>query len=284
MKKIRYAYGFFFFLIILTVFIASSTRIKDERKILTARYALNIVSVPPVALRLIAGEFNGIISDFILLQIGSFIGSGKKIEKDEWENVFLGFDQVMELDPYFEQTYLQAQSAMAWDARKPEKAIRLLDISRKSRFWDFRPGFYMGFDYYYFFNDYENASNIFLETAKVKNAPVLVALLGSRFSSKHGRAQASLMILENMLDEPDITDENVKEINNRINALKGVIIIENAVKAYFDKFGTKPDTLDRLIETGVLVNLPPNPYALPYTYDAKTNQVRFDDVGDLKKE
>ena len=272
------------FCFILGVFIASSVHIKGERKKLSARYALNIVSVPPSVVRLLAGEFNGLMADFILMQVSSFTGSGKDISRNEWKNVLLGFDQVMELDPYFEQTYLQAQSAMAWDARMPEEAIRLLEVAKNSRSWDFRPGYFIGFDYYYFLDDYDKASNQFLETAKVENAPVLLALLGSRFSARGGgRTQASLLVLENMLNEPDITENNAKEIKSRILALKGVMMIENAVKTYEDRFGVKPGSLDRLMDTGIMKQLPPNPYASSYTYDPLTYEVRFDGVSDIKK-
>lgn len=272
-----------FFCFILGVFIATSSHLKEERKKLSAQYALNIVNAPPEVVQLIAGEFKGLMADFILMQVSSFIGSGKNISQSEWKHVLLGFEQVMGLDPYFEQTYLQAQSAMAWDARMPEQAIRLLDIARHSRPWDFRPGFYMGFDYYYFLSDYDQASNIFLETAKVENAPVLIALLGSRFSAKGGRTQASLLILENMLNEPDVSENSIKEIKHRIMALKGVMILENAVNVYADRFGAKPESLDKLIDAGIISQLPPNPYLTSYTYDPLNNEVRFDKVKDLGK-
>jgi hypothetical protein len=272
-----------FFCLFLGFFIASNIHIKNERNKLSAQYALNIVNAPPEVVQLIAGEFKGLMADFILMQVSSFTGSGKDISQEEWKNVLLGFEQVMGLDPYFEQTYLLAQSAMAWDAKMPEEGNRLLDIARHSRPWDFRPGFYMGFNYYYFLNDYDRASNIFIETAKVENAPVLIALLGSRFSAKDGRTQASLLVLENMLDAPDISENSLKEIKHRIMALKGVMILENAVKVYADRFGAKPESLDKLIDTGVISQLPPNPYLTSYTYDPVNNEVRFDKVKDLGK-
>ena len=263
----------------LAVFVVSGLQVKEGRKQLSARYALNIISAPPSVVRLIAGEFNGLMADFTLLQIGSFTGSSRKnIAPAEWRNVILGYDQIMAMDPHFEQTYLQAQSDVAWDARMPGEAIRLLDISKASRPWDFRPGYFMGFDYYYFLGDYDRASAMFLETAKVKDAPVLLVLLGSRFAMLKGRTQTSLLVLENMLNEPDIAENNAKEIRNRITALRGVMAIENAVKAYSEKFGSNPESLDRLVETGVLEALPPNPYDTSYTYDANTQEVRFDGV------
>jgi hypothetical protein len=284
MKMARHSFLPLLFLFFMGTFIVSSMQIKTERKQLSAQYALNIASVPPKVGRLIAGEFNGLMADFNLLQIGSFSGSGKNISSSEWQDVILGYDQIMELDPYFEQTYLQAQSDVAWDARLPNEAIRLLDVAKQSRPWDFRPGYFMGFDYYYFLDDYDKASNQFLETAKVENAPVLLALLGSRFSARGGgRTQASLLVLENMLNEPDITENNAKEIKNRILALKGVMMIENAVKTYEARFGVKPGSLDRLMDTGIMKQLPPNPYASSYTYDPLTYEVRFDGVSDIKK-
>lgn len=284
MNMIRRSFQPILLMAFLAAFVASGLQVKEGRKQLSAQYALNIISAPPSVVRLIAGEFNGLMADFTLLQIGSFTGSGRKdIAPAEWRNVILGYDQIMEMDPHFEQTYLQAQSDVAWDARLPGEAIRLLDISKNSRPWDFRPGYFMGFDFYYFLGDYDRASAMFLETAKVKDAPVLLVLLGSRFATLQGRTQASLLVLENMLNEPDIAEDNAKEIRNRITALHGVMAIENAVKAFSEKFGSNPESLDRLVETGILEALPPNPYATSYTYDANTHEVRFDGVRALKQ-
>jgi tetratricopeptide (TPR) repeat protein len=268
----------------LSVFISSSLHIKDERKKLSAQYILNIVNVPAPVIRLVAGEFNGVFSDFLLLQVGSFTGSGKRISPMEWEKVLLGFNQIMELDPYFEQTYLMAQSEMAWDARMPEEAIKLLGKARKCRPWDFRPGYFIAFDYYYFLNDYEKASREFFEAAKVKDAPIILALLGSRFSVKEGKTQASILTLESMLTQTNLTEDNVKEIKNRIIALKGVEIIESAVDEYVKKFGKKPETINDIVEKGIIRQLPQNPYSASYTYNSNNNEVRFDGVNGVLKE
>lgn len=271
------------FCFFLATLIASNRVIKEQRNHLSAHYALSLLNVPPVAMRLIAGEFNGIMADFILMQVSSFTGCGKKISPHEWEKVILGFDQVMALDPYFEQTYLQAQSEIAWGAQQPLEAIRLLDLSRKSRFWDYRPGFYMGFDYYYFLGDYDSASKIFMETSQVAHCPVLIPLLGSRFAIKENRSQASILVLENMLNQPDLDESSIREIENRISALKGVLILEDAVKKYRDRFGSPPESLDRLLEAGILNQLPSNPYSMPYTYDPLSHEIRFDDVKRMGK-
>ncbi len=259
-------------------FIASSLAVREGRKNLGVRYTLRIKPVPPEAITVLAGEFKGLMADYILLEIGSFIGSNKKISQDQWEEVCLGFRQAQRLDPYFQQTYLMAQGFLTWDAKRPDTAIEILDDSRRHRPWDWRPGYYMGFDYYYFLNDYAKASEAFLEAARIKNAPLLLAVLGGRLALKGKRVETAILMLKTMLDDPALDEKSKKEIGDRIEALKGVLLIENAVKGYRTLYGAPPPSLEILVEKGLLAKIPKNPYSESYYYDREKGEVFFDEI------
>lgn len=194
--------------------------INNRRKDLLINYTPPNISLSNDFVKIVAGEFKGLMADYLLLEIGSFIGSGQIIYTDDWKKVCRSFEQVLALDPYFQQTYLYVQGNLPGDAKMPKKAIEFLDISRKHRPWDWRPGHYMGFNYYFYLNDYANASEIFLETAKIKDAPVLMALLGGRFALKSQRTEAALILLNSMLEDETLDDKSRKEIEQRIQDLK----------------------------------------------------------------
>lgn len=198
----------------------SQRHINSLRKDLLINYSPPNISLSEDLVKIVAGEFKGLMADYLLLEIGSFIGSNQTIYKDDWKKICHTFEQVMALDPYFQQTYLYVQGNLPGDANMPKKAIEFLDISRKHRPWDWRPGHYMGFNYYYYLNDYASASEVFLETAKIENAPVLMALLGGRFALKSQRSEAALILLESMLEDETLDDHSRKEIEQRISDLR----------------------------------------------------------------
>lgn len=262
-----------FFLII---FIFTNLSIRETRNSLNASYSLEISPMPPRVIKIMAGEFAGLVADYLLLQIGSYIGSNSKISDDQWKIVHRGFEQAFELDPYFQQTYIQAQAFLAWEAKMPKAAIGILDRARQSRTWDWIPGYYSGFNYYYFLKNFQKASDIYLETAKIKNAPVIIALLGSRFAIKEKRTRASIEILELMLNDPELSDNDVKEITMRIYILKKIQELDMAIEQYKRIFYIYPSTLDDLVTSKILDKLPENPYKQQYHYDQNTGEISFD--------
>ncbi|MBN1278142.1 MAG: hypothetical protein JXA35_11700 [Deltaproteobacteria bacterium] len=260
------------------VHVMSHIAVKQERRDTEIQYQLNPSPVPPDFIRLFSFGFDGIMADHLILKVASFIGRNQPVSSREWDEITLIFEQCLSLDPYFEQTYLLAQGLLPWEAKRPENAVSLLDISRKHRPWDWRPGYYLGFNFYYFLQDYAKASEAFLEAAKIKGAPVLLAVLGGRFAAKGGRTQAAIVLLKSMLNDPDIDEYREKEISDRIDALKGIMLLESAIKKYQEIYSEFPESLEALIEKGMLDSLPANPYADRYFYSPGDGRVFFDMV------
>ena len=259
--------------------------IKESRKDLGVNYLLCISPLPGDLVRIFAGEFKGLVADYLLLELGSFMGSDQEISSKDWTRVALAFEQALQLDPYFQQTYIYVQGCLPWGANMPRKAISLLDISKKHRPWDWRPGYYMGFDYYYFLKDYSKASEIFLDTAKIEGAPVLLAVLGARFALKSGRTETAIILLKAMLEELDSEAElepgeeaKKKEIQDRLSALYGVSYLEKAITRFKNNYNVYPESLEVLLKAGFISEIPLNPYGTSYYYDPTTGTVNFDKI------
>ncbi|MDY6951548.1 MAG: hypothetical protein SWE60_08550 [Thermodesulfobacteriota bacterium] len=265
--------------LLLFSFSTSHLAVKEKRDALGVSYSFHIDAFSAHLMKIFAGEFRGLLANYLVLEAGAFMGSNQTISQEQWEKIAMAFEQSLQLDPYFQQTYLQLQGDLPWWADMPEKAISLLDISRRHRPWDWYPGYYMGFDYYYFLKDYAKASDLFLETAKINGAPVLLAVLGGRLAVKGGRTEAALVLLDSMLEDPELHDTEVKEIRERIAALRGVLVLEKAVESYKNNRGTYPPSLERLVEEGLLQALPQNPYADRFFYNGQDGHVSFDRHG-----
>jgi hypothetical protein len=96
-----------------------------------------------------------------------------------------------------------------------------------------------------------------------------LALLGAQ---KGGATQAGILFLANMHETTDDKDAR-KAIEMRIEALKGVLVIEKAIETFTAKFNREPDTLEELTTKGILGSLPINPYLKEYQY--KDGQIEF---------
>jgi len=275
MKQKSFILTSVFFVVFMGCFITSNIIIKENRNNMGTSYTLQIPAIPARAIKFITGEFNGLMSDFLLLQISSFLGSNQKISNQEWQKINLGYQQILTLDPYFQQALMQIQGIMAWNRDMTPAAIDLLKISEKNRPWDWMPGYYIGFDYYYFLQDFEKASEIFLKTAAIKKAPLLIALLGSRFAVQGQRVETSLLSLKYMVEDPELSEDSKKEIQDRIVLLKGILILEKAVEQYNTLYAKLPESLNDLIRENIIPALPEHPEFMPYRYNNQTGKIKY---------
>jgi hypothetical protein len=159
-----------------------------------------------------------------------------------------------------------------------EETNELLDISRRHRPWDWHPGFYMGFNYYYFLSDYAKASEIFLETAKIKDSPALIPVLGARFAHKAQHTASAVVLLKGMLTDPGLDDFKRSEIKKRIQALQGALILEKALARHKQTFGGYPSRLETLVDRQLISAIPVNPYKTHYRFNQENGRVFFDSV------
>lgn len=262
--------------VILLIF--GELQIERTRQPLMTTYTAPKSGFPVEMRQIMAGEFKGLTADYLLLEIGSFIGSNIKGTRQDWQNIYFALKHALALDPYFQQTYLYAQGNLPWDAKMYEETNELLDISRRHRPWDWRPGFYMGFNYYYFLSDYAKASDIFLKTAKIKNSPALIPILGARFAHKAQHSETAVALLEGMLTDPGLDDFKRTEIQKRIQALRGSLILEKALARHKQTFGDYPSRLETLVDRQLITSMPVNPYGTNYRFDQETGRVFFDRV------
>ena len=233
--------------------------------------------VDPVALKVVSGEFRGLLADFLLLK-AAIIDGGEpdKMTAEDWDAVYMLYKQSLVLDPFFYQTAYYIQGNLVWREGMTRKAMDLLKISADKRTWDWNPLWYLGFDYAHFYNDRIRAADYFLSASKKPDAPPLFGILAARLNQAGGQALTSIAILKAMQEHTD-NEEFKKELELRIQAHKGVYQLEQSVGAFQIRFGRLPISLEELVTTGILGRLPINPYSDSdkYYYDPKTGHVDY---------
>ncbi len=264
-------------LIITGSYTYSAFKVTDYRSSMGSSDRASAFMVSPELLEIAAGEFKGLMADYLLLKASVFLGGRYSTTKEDWKAVSTLFSQSLALDPYFFQTCFYIQASLAWEAKMPEKAIELLKISSLHRSWDWQPDFYIGFDYYYHLKDNLNGSKYLMEASKKPGVYPLLGLLGARLSQKSGQTKAGIVFLKTMYKNEE-NEDTKKQIKQRMDALKGVLILEKAIENFTLAFDRSPKKLDELITAGILTAMPENPYDDTYFYDHKTGIIAYDAV------
>ena len=251
----------------------------------TINQAASLWTMPPVVLKVLAGEFKGLISDLIVLDVGAQLGTHvlrtkegdyKAINKKQhWPSIYKLFTNSQALDPSFQQTYMLAQGWLPWDADMIDETKVILKTAEKNRPCDWRPLHFIGFNTYYFLNNVGEAGKIFIEAGKTPNAPPFLAIVGARLAQKGGETQAAIVLMKSMLKDKQQNNPDYNRIMDRLNALEGVLVLEIAVDNYKNTFQRYPDNLDELLKVGLLKALPGNPYNVEYCIDS-AGMIYFD--------
>lgn len=243
-------------------------------------------TIPPVVIQALAGEFKGLVADVITLETSTLLGTevirkpggGFQTMKKQhdWDTIIRLFKLSQALDPYFEHTYMVAQGWLPWTGKRVNETIEILQTAKKHRTWDWQPAHFIGFNTYYFLKQPGEAGKIFLAEARDnQKAPSWLAILGARLAQKGGETASAIALMESMLAGKVETDPDYQDMMDRYQALRGVLVIEEAAKRYQAKFNTIPGSLEDLMLFGVLTTLPPNPYKVDYCMDA-AGKIYFD--------
>lgn len=221
--------------------------------------------LPTQVLKIAALDFHGITSDILFLNSIVFIGSTHerterpRVKPWEWKWLYSMFDASTDLDPYFFDPYYVANAQLTWDAMMIEEDNLLLEKGCKYRDWDSTLPFFIGFNYFYFLQDNLNARKWLLEASKRPNANTFYAALAAKLAYEKKRTENAISFLEELSRRTE-DEELKKKYEVRLIFLQQVLKVENAVEAYKNKFGRKPTDIHVLIRSGMLHEIPADPY------------------------
>ena len=208
-------------------------------------------------------EFKGLVSDFLLFKFMTFIG-GRVTELNDfddqhWTYVTETLETITDLDPYFWDAYLFAETFLTWDAAKYEAANKLLLKARKYRTDDYRVPYYLGFNYYYFLKDNVNGAKYLMEASKLPGSPYYLASLAARLSAYASRHRIAIVFLKEMIKETK-DERAIKEFKLRIKTLEILDMLEQKVMEYQEIYKKMPSSLTELETAGLIDKIPEDPY------------------------
>lgn len=244
----------------------SHGRVEDSRADIKYKLHAAAIPVPDKLIRALAGEFKGVLADYLLLEAASFNGSRESFSasSEDWDAVARLLKQSNLLDPHFRSTYILAHTTLSWRAQKHDDALAILKNSKEHLPLDWLPGFYMGFTHFYFLKDNLAAAKELMSAAKIPDSPFYLATMAGRLAAEGGQIDVAIGFLTIMYEKSE-EEENRKRIRERIQALQGIKILQDAVHSFQIRYGRTPDKLEELVSSEILSAIPDNPYRRPYT-------------------
>lgn len=268
-KNLALTAAIFFYALILFWFQISGTQPLE----MSSTEHRDIKFIPSATfLKIISGDFSPVIADFYCAYGSVLVGNfDQTTSMKDWNYSYHILKLSRDIDPYFKDPYRLVQGIYPWTPKMPEKAISFIKKGIAYRKWDRFLPYYLGFDYYFFLNKYKKAAKYLFMSAKIGHNPFM-ATLASKIAYKGGDVDTGITFLTKVYN--NAKNKSVrKTVMMRINALKGVKLLQQAIDKYKKIYDKEPANLKELITTGIIVKLPENPYKTPYYL--KKGQIEF---------
>lgn len=222
-----------------------------------------LASLPEPIARAMSLEFPGVASDFLMLKATTHLGeklmNNERLTKHEWQTVYLTLKQVVNLDDRFFDPYLVAQTTLPFEAGMVQETNTLLEKAAKILVADYRPHFFLWYNYFYFLNDSATAATHLEKAARIPGAPEYFATLAARTNLYAGKLYAAVVYLEETLK--DTTDPSIRKfLSMRLDALKRMGFLELKIEEFRKRYHRTPEKLQELIDCGLISKIPQDPY------------------------
>ena len=205
--------------------------------------------------------FHAVLADVLWARSVVYFGGHYLTDKDyRW--LYHILDATTTLDPKNILAYRFGGMLLALEHDDVEKSITLLEKGvRDNPDADWRLYFQLGFNYFFYLDDYANAAKHLEKASRMPGHPAYLPRLTARMYAKSGKADMALEFLQETYKQYD--DEKVKQaIAGRINTLKAVRdarYLEEAAEEYKRIYGEYPGELKELVNTGLIQKLPEYP-------------------------
>lgn len=254
---------FLLFIALATASVMCVKTLYDMRKDSSVLSIPSISQLPIAATEALSLEFKSLTADYIMLHVLTFMGE-KVIQeaettKTEWQVIHQALKTVIDLDPRATDPFILATTTLPWEAGMVEETNQLLLKVAQFRTNDYRPYFFLWYNYFHFLKDTKNAAIYLKKSAAIKGSPTYLKPLATRMHLYSGQIEASIAYTHSVIETT--TDESMRKyMMKRLDGLRAIYEIEAAVRKFKEKYGSLPQYPQDLVASGVLKKLPKDPY------------------------
>jgi len=264
------ALALIFLLLAYVVIVSWLTRYMEQRPV-----AIKLGYTPSAsALKLVCGDQRHVLAEWSILKVIFYFGSltdkrpNSIASPPEYYNMFKTVETAIELDPYNMDAYYFAQAAFTWEVGHAQDVNRLLSYGMRFRTWDYYLPYFAGFNAAYFLKKPQDAAMYFKKAAELSRN-TLFTNLAARYLYEADQTQIAIPFLIMMIDKSTDTTEKAL-YTRRLEALQAAQAIQKGIEQFEIKYGNKPVTLQELVITKILSEIPTDPYGGTFYLDDKS--------------
>lgn len=226
-------------------------------------------------LKTISLGYSSVIADLLWLEVVQAIGE-KQVTESGYQWIYHAVDVVTTLDPKFDYSYQIAGIALAALGKQYELSNQILLKGIKNKPDDWQIPFYLGFNYYFYLNDYQNAAVYMSRAALLPGHSAYLPGLAARLYVQANDPNLALDFLNNVYQ--DTKDENVqRQIETRIREVmveRDILFLNQALERYDQKYKKRVRGLSDLVSSNIINKIPEEPFGGNYVFDEKQNSAQ----------
>ena len=246
------------------------------------RFRASVLYIPSgSALQRLALSFDALLADVYWIRAVIHYGSVKLAEEEAKDYSLLHplLDITTTLDPRFDAAYrfgaIFLTEAFPDGPGRPDLAVALLQKGVRSMPERWRYLQDIGFVYYWWLHDYDEAAAWFQRASEVPGSSWWLQPLAANTLTEGGNRSASRMLWRQMHETADnewIRDEALRRLA-QLDALDQIEIYTKLVDAFETRNGRLPESWEALVADGALTRVPLDPTGLPYLLLQRTGEV-----------
>lgn len=219
--------------------------------------------------------FDALVSDITWLRCVQYAGE-KQYTANGLDWMYRSLDLVTTLDSKFETAYLFGGIILASDRNFVDESISILEKGMKNLPDRWRFPFYIGFNYFFYLQQFNLASDYIMRASRVPGSPSYLPLLASRLLAEANRPDTALAFLEKMYNQTEdpVLREKIGDRMKRVAVERDLNALQIAVQEYSKIKGKNPETLSDLVRLGLVGAIPKEPFGGYYYIDRDTGNVK----------
>lgn len=256
----------------------------DTQKTLHKKQGIDIVVPSGQYMKIAVLGYNNVIADLYYLKAHQYVGT-QEVRKADFPQLYPIIDLVTDLDKKFLSPYLFGGLALSLTGMHVDESILILKKAYKMDPTVWQTGFYLGFNYWYYLQEYDRAVEYTSKAASQPGAPSFISNLAANLYAESKRPDMAIDFLKN-LKETTRDEDAKKDIDARIivaEVTRDAQLLEDAIEKFKKKYNKMPATLDDLIKKGIIDAIPIEPNRGYYYIDKEKGDVKSSKVeGRLK--
>jgi hypothetical protein len=231
----------------------------------------------PEVARTLALGFHALVADYYWLQAVQVVGAEARDPSRHAPLLGQLVDVVTTVDPWVDHPYRFAAHWLSDNAERVRFANRLLERGIAHHPDDWRNGFYLGFNHFFYLDEPERAADVLADAARLEGAPAYLSRLVARLragASGLETAEAFLGELARTAEDPQarvLYEQALIEIETERRAR----LLDEARARFRERAGRDIASVEELARGpfAVLRQLPREPHDMPWAIDAKTGRI-----------